>query len=64
MGNMVHGERTARIGLRLTPEESRVVAELAEETGLSASDVVRQALRLAYAERFKARAKKQRPKLK
>jgi hypothetical protein len=58
MGNMVHGDRTRRIGLRLTPEEAQVVAELADETGLSASDVVRQALRLAYADRFKAQAKK------
>lgn len=58
MAHMVHGERTQRIGLRLTPDEARVVAELAEETGLSASDVVRQALRLAYADRFKAPAKK------
>jgi hypothetical protein len=54
---MVHGERTQRIGLRLTPEEAAVVAEVAEETGLSASDIVRQALRIAYADRFKAPAK-------
>jgi uncharacterized protein (DUF1778 family) len=51
--NMVHGDRTERIALRLTPEESAVVAELAEETGLSISDVVRQAIRSAYADRFK-----------
>jgi uncharacterized protein (DUF1778 family) len=50
---MVHGDRTERITLRLTSEESDVVAELAEETGLSISDVVRQAIRLAHAERFK-----------
>jgi uncharacterized protein (DUF1778 family) len=50
---MVHGDRTERITLRLTPEESAVVAELAEESGLSISDVVRQAVRVAYADRFK-----------
>lgn len=60
MANMTHGERSERIGIRLTPEEARVVSELADETGLSASDVVRQALRLAYAERFKAKPKRKR----
>jgi uncharacterized protein (DUF1778 family) len=50
---MVHGDRTERIALRLTPDEYAVVAELAEETGLSISDVVRQAIRLAHADRFK-----------
>lgn len=54
MANMVHGERSERIGLRLTPDEARVVSEVSEETGLSASDVVRQAIRVAYAARFKA----------
>jgi len=58
MGDMVHGERSERIGLRLTPEEAEVVAQVAAETGLSASDVVRQAIRIAHAERFKAPAKK------
>jgi uncharacterized protein (DUF1778 family) len=51
--SMVHGDRTERIALRLTPDEYAVVAELAEETGLSISDVVRQAIRLAHADRFK-----------
>lgn len=58
MVNMVHGDRTQRIGLRLTPEEAQVVALIAEETGLSASDVVRQALRLAYPDRFRPSGKK------
>lgn len=60
MGNMVHGERSERIGLRLTPEERDVVAQVAAETGLSESDVVRQAIRIAHAERFKAPVKKKR----
>lgn len=38
--------------MRLSTEEAGVVAQLVAETGLSASDVVRQALRKAYAERF------------
>lgn len=55
---MVHGDRTERIALRLTPEEAQVVADVSAETGLSVSDVVRQAIRAAYVERFKAPAKK------
>jgi len=50
---MVHGERSERLALRLTPEESDVLNKVAEETGLSVSDVVRQAIRVAYADRFK-----------
>jgi uncharacterized protein (DUF1778 family) len=46
-------ERTERIALRLTPQEADVVNAIAEETGLSVSDVVRQAIRQAYADRFK-----------
>ena len=49
--------RTRFVGLRMTPQEGRVVEELAEETGLSMSDIVRMAVRKAYAPRFK-RAKK------
>jgi len=59
---MVHGDKTQRIGLRLNEEEAAVVAALSEETGLSASDVVRQALRKAYAERFQSDAMKQQKK--
>jgi len=55
---MVHGDRTERLALRLTIKEAEVVASVSEETGLSASDVVRQALRLAYPERFEAPTKK------
>ena len=61
---MVHGDKTQRIGLRLNEEEAAVVAALSEETGLSASDVVRQALRKAYAERFQSAATKKKPKRK
>lgn len=54
MRSMAPGERTKHLGVRLTPEEARVVSEVSEETGLSVSDVVRQAVRQAYAERFRA----------
>jgi len=47
------GKRTRAIGLRLMPEEAKVIAEVSAETGLSSSDVVRQAIRKAYADRFK-----------
>jgi uncharacterized protein (DUF1778 family) len=50
---MVYGDRTERVTLRLTPEETAVVTELANETGLSVSDVLRQALRTAHPDRFK-----------
>jgi hypothetical protein len=62
MDNMVKGKRSERVALRLTTEEARVVAEVSDETGLSVSDVVRQALRKAYAEKFAAL--KAKPKLK
>lgn len=55
---MANQERTERIALRLTPEESDVVAALAEASGLSVSDVVRQAIRQAYAAEFKKQKKK------
>lgn len=40
--------------LRLSPEEAEVANAVAAETGLTVSDVMRQALRTAHAERFKA----------
>lgn len=63
IGRMVRGDRTERIGLRLNPEEAQVVSDLAAETGLTFSDVVRQAIRKAHPDRFsvakpKAKSKK------
>jgi len=58
---MVNLERTKQMAIRLTADEARVVSEVSAETGLTASDVMRQALRKAYAERFaptKPKAKK------
>jgi hypothetical protein len=60
---MVRGDKTARLALRLTDDEALAVAQISEETGLSASDVVRQAIRKAYAERFPTTAKKRKRKL-
>jgi hypothetical protein len=39
--------------LRLSAEEAEVVEALGLETGLSVSDVVRQAIRAAHPDRFK-----------
>ena len=59
---MVHGDKTQRIGLRLSEQEAAVVAQLSAETGLSASDVVRQAIRKAHAERFVSSSQKRKRK--
>jgi hypothetical protein len=47
-------QRDQRMTLRLSPEETAVASAVASETGLTVSDVMRQALRTAHAERFKA----------
>jgi hypothetical protein len=59
---MVRVERSERVALRMSEAEARVVSEVSAETGLSVSDVIRQALRKAYAEKFTAPATKKRPK--
>jgi len=59
---MVQNERSKRIALRLTEEEEAVVSAIAAETGLSVSDVVRQAIRVTHAERFKLPASKKKAK--
>lgn len=56
------GERSERVALRMTTEEAQVVHEVSDETGLSVSDVVRQAIRKAYAEKFAAVRGKPKPK--
>ncbi len=45
-------QRTARLGLRVAPDEVAMVEALASADGISASDVVRILVRRAYAERF------------
>lgn len=51
---MAPGERTKQMAIRLTADEAQVVEDVAAETGLTWSDVMRQALRKAHAERFKS----------
>jgi hypothetical protein len=60
---MVREQQTERIGLRVTPSEAKMLAELAEETGLSMSDVVRQLVRREHAEKFE-QAPRPKPKRK
>jgi hypothetical protein len=55
---MANPERTKQMAIRLTSVEAHVVADVAAETGLTASDVMRLALRKAHAEKFKAAAPK------
>jgi hypothetical protein len=43
--------QSERIGIRFTPTEARMLAELSELVGLNMTDVVRQAIRREYAER-------------
>jgi hypothetical protein len=50
-------ERTAMVTLRMTPEERAMLARLADEDGLSASDVLRQLLRREHAKRDAAKKK-------
>ena len=59
---MANAERTKQMAIRLTAEEDRVVSEVAAETGLTASDVMRMALRKAHAERFNVPKAKPKPK--
>lgn len=47
--------RTETFNMRITPDEARMLKELAEADGLSASDVVRLQVRRYYAERFGAK---------
>ncbi|MEO7035595.1 MAG: hypothetical protein ABI548_16845 [Polyangiaceae bacterium] len=49
---MVKERQTERIGIRFTPGEARMLAELSELTGMGMTDIVRQAIRREYAERI------------
>jgi hypothetical protein len=48
---MVREQQSERIGIRFTPSEAKMLAELSERTGLSMTDVIRQAIRREHAER-------------
>lgn len=43
--------QSERIGIRFTPSESAMLAELSMLTGLGMTDIIRQAIRREYAER-------------
>jgi hypothetical protein len=51
-------ERDAVITVRLTADERVMVGRLADEDGISISDVVRMTVRRAYIERFGAKKKR------
>jgi uncharacterized protein (DUF1778 family) len=49
---MVERVRTRAINVRVTDDEDRMLKALAEHSGLSISDVIRQYIRRAFAEAF------------
>src|SRR5690349_5856382 len=55
-------QQTERVGMRFTPSEVAMLEALSEATGLTMSNVVRQAVRREYAERFGSAAPKSKPK--
>jgi hypothetical protein len=59
---VVKERQTERAAMRFTPTEMRMLDELAELTGMTKTNIVRQAIRREYAERIgtspKARRKK------
>lgn len=59
---MVKERQTERTAMRFTPSEVQMLEELSELTGLTKTDVVRQAIRREYAERIGAPSKPKRNK--
>jgi hypothetical protein len=49
--------RQKRLDVRISTEEALMLEQLAEESGLTVSDIVRVLVRRQHAERFGARAK-------
>lgn len=49
---MVKELQTERAAMRFTPSEARMLDELSELTGMSKTDIVRQAIRREYSERI------------
>jgi hypothetical protein len=49
---MVKEERTERLAVRMAPSEAAMLDALAEEAGLSQSDIIRLLVRREYAEKF------------
>lgn len=63
---MVKEQQSERLGVRVTPTEVQMLGELSELTGLGMTDVIRQAIRREYAEKFgrPLPAKRRKPKRK
>ena len=51
---MAKEQQTERTAMRFTPTEARMLEELSELTGMTKTDIVRQAIRREYAERIGA----------
>ena len=60
MGFDMVEKRTRSVTLRMAPTEFDMLQELAESDGVYQSDVVRQLVRKAHAERFGERPKRRR----
>lgn len=59
---MVKEQQTERMNLRLTPSEVEMLQALSEVTGMTMTNVIRQAVRREYSERFGSTAPKPKPK--
>ena len=53
---------TQKFNMRMSPDEVAMMRELAEEDGISASDLVRQLIRRTYAKRHGAVRRSAKPK--
>jgi hypothetical protein len=51
-------ERSERFAVRMTPDERRMLAELADESGLDAADIVRTLIREEYARKHPQKKRK------
>jgi hypothetical protein len=49
---MAKEQQTERTAMRFTPTEARMLEELSELTGMTKTDIVRQAIRREYADRI------------
>lgn len=61
---MTQQKRTELLTVRVAPEDMRMIKELAEADGLSASGIVRQLVRRLHAERFGPPKASRKPKRK
>ncbi len=59
---MAKEQQTERTAMRFTPTEARMLDELSELTGMTKTDIVRQAIRREYGEKVGALPKVKRAK--